>query len=758
MDKQKTNGEDKLRIKKEQQIKVIGMHCATCVSTVTKAVTKVNGVEDAKVNLATGDARIFGSNLKLKEIVKSIRNSGYDVATQKLVGKININPEEVSKLKNYVESIDGVIEANISANGLIKVEYNPLALSLNDIITKIKEKGYNVNIIEKEIKVEELEKKEFYNMLYRLIAGIIFSALTIYLEFTGFSLFALLSSIPVFFYSGYNYHKGAIRAIRNRTGNMDVLVSLSSSIAFFYSIYATIVGIPTIIDVTVLLITFVLVGKTLEAYFRYKLSLSIKGNVNAKVRKIINNEEKIVDVSEVNVGDIIVLKNGDQIHVDGIIDEGVVEVNESVITGEPLPIKKGKGDALISGSTIVSGYAKLYVTRSGENAYISQVAKSIREAQAIKVPIQNFVDKVSSIFVPIILIVSLFSFLIWHFILGKSVFEALLFSIAVLASACPCALGLATPMAVVAMINKAVKKGIIIRNGEILGNLKNVDTIVFDLTGTLTEGKISIKSYKEFRKDALKYAASVESLSNHPIAKAISELSKEKVNVDEFEEFIGEGVYGRIKDDIIIIGKKEFIKQNCELKDKENEDGDIFICINNEISGIINIEDKVKDGVYNLLNKLKSQGIKVIIATGKDKVEGFNDIEIHNGLKPEDKVELIRELKNEKHYVAFVGDGINDSQALSEANIGIALNSGSDLAKVAGDVVLNDINSIPELFSISNKLESKIKQNLAWAFGYNSVLVPVSAGILYPLVYLPPQFAALAMSMSSVIVSMWSYV
>ncbi|MGC8620706.1 MAG: cation transporter, partial [Caldisphaera sp.] len=394
MDELKIKKDDRLRIKKEQQIKVIGMHCATCVSTVTKSITKINGVEEAKVNLATGDAKIVAINLNLKEIVKSIRSSGYDVATQKIVGKININPEEVSKLKNYVESIDGVIEANISANGLIKVEYNPLALSLNDIITKIKEKGYNVNIIEKEIKVEELEKKSFNNMLYRLVTGIIFSALAIYLEFAGFSLFALLSSIPVFFYSGYNYHKGAIRAIRNRTGNMDVLVSLSSSIAFFYSIYATIVGIPTIIDVTVLLITFVLIGKTLEAYFRYKLSLSIKGNVNAKVRKIINNEEKLVDVSEVNVSDVIILKNGDQIPVDGIIDEGVVEVNESVITGEPLPVKKDKGDALISGSTIVSGYAKLYVTRSGENAYISQIAKSIREAQAIKVPIQNLVDRV----------------------------------------------------------------------------------------------------------------------------------------------------------------------------------------------------------------------------------------------------------------------------------------------------------------------------------------------------------------------------
>ncbi len=744
-----------MRIKKEEQIKVIGMHCATCATTVTKAITKIDGVEDAKVNLATGDAKIVASKLKLKEIVKSIRNSGYDVATQKIMGKININPEEITNFKNYLEDLDGVIEASISPNGLIKIEYNPLTINSNDIIEKIKEKGYNLKLIEKEIKVEELEKKEFRSMLNRLIIGIIFSALAIYLEFTGLSIYALISSIPVYFYSGYNYHKGAIRAIKNKTGNMDVLVSLSSSIAFFYSIYAIITGLSPIVDVTVLLITFVLVGKTLEAYFKYKLTLSIKSNVNNKVRKFINNEEKLVDVSEIKVGDIIILKNGDQIPVDGIIDEGVVEVNESIITGEPLPVKKGKGEALFSGSTIVSGYAKLYVTRSGENAYINQVAKAVMQAQAIKIPIQNLVDKVSSIFVPVILIASLASFLAWHFILGKSVFIALLFSVAVLASACPCALGLATPMAIVAMVNKAMKKGIIIRNGEVLANLKYVDTIVSDLTGTLTEGKISIKSYKEFKVNAIKYAASIESLSNHPIAKAISSLSNEKLKVDEFEEFVGDGVYGKIGDDIIIIGKKDFIRQNCEFNTKE--DGDIFICINNELAGIINIEDKLKHGVYELLNKLKEKGIKVIIATGKDKVEGFDGFEVYKGLKPEDKVELIRKLKNEKHYVAFVGDGINDSQALSEANIGIALNSGSDLAKVSGDVIINDINSILDLFYISNKAESKIKQNLAWAFGYNSVLVPISAGVLYPLLYLPPQFAALAMSMSSVIVSLWSY-
>ncbi|AFZ70636.1 copper/silver-translocating P-type ATPase,heavy metal-translocating P-type ATPase, Cd/Co/Hg/Pb/Zn-transporting [Caldisphaera lagunensis DSM 15908] len=749
------NKEEKkgLRINKEQQIKVIGMHCATCAITVSNAIKKVNGVENAEVNLATGDAKITG-NLRLKDVVKNIRNSGYDVLTQKIVGKININPEEITNLKNYLESIDGIIEANISADGLLKVEFNPLSISTNDIISLINQKGYKINLIEKEIKIEELERKEFHTMLSRLFVAVIFSAISLFFEFTGLNLYALIASLPVYFYSGYTYHKGFIRATKNKSGNMDTLVSLSSSIAFFYSIYALISGLPIIIDVTVLLITFVLIGKTLESYFKYKLSMSVKSSVNTKVKKIINNKEVIVDVSEVNVGDTIILKSGDQVPVDGIIDEGIVEVNESVLTGEPIPVKKGKGLPLFSGSTIVNGYAKLYVTRSGENSYINQVAKSIREAQAIKLPIQNLVDRVSAIFVPIILIASILSLIIWHFFLGKSLFTSMLFAIAVLASACPCALGLATPMAVVATINKSVKKGIIIRNGEIFSNIKNLDTIVFDLTGTLTEGKVLVRSYKEFLPNAIKMAASVESLSNHPIAKAISDLSNEKEKVEEFEEFVGEGVYGKINDNIVIVGRKSFVKENCDFKEM---DGDIFICINGKLGGIINIGDKLREGIYDLFNKLRERNVNIIIATGKDNVDYFKEIKVFSGLRPEDKVELIRKLKDENHYVAFVGDGINDAQALAEANIGIAINSGTDLAKTAGDVIIGDIRLVDDLFDISNKLENKIKQNLAWAFGYNSVLVPIAAGILYPIFYLPPEFAALAMSFSSVIVSLWSY-
>jgi len=754
-----SNENKNIRIKKEEQLKVIGMHCATCSITVKKAISKVNGVEDAEVNLATGDAKIIANNLNLKEIVKSIRSSGYDVATQLVVAKLNINPEEISGLKNYLESLDGVIEVKIFPNGIIKVEYNPLSTSSSVIIEKIKERGYIINLIEKETKVEEIEKKEFRNMLTKLIVGIIFSSFTLLLEFRGITLLALISSIPVFFYSGYNYHKGALRAIKNKTGNMDVLVSLSSSIAFFYSIYAVFSHIQPIIDVTVLLITFVLVGKTLESYFKYKLSLLVKSNIKNKVRKIINNEEKVVDVSEVKVGDVIILKSGDQVPIDGIIDEGTVEVNESVITGEPLPVKKTKGEPIISGSIIVSGYAKVYVTRSGERSYISQVINAIRDAQSIKLPIQNLVDRVSLFFVPIVLIISIVAFLIWHFVIGINLFKSLLFAIAVLASACPCALGLATPMAIVATINKAAKKGIIIRNGENFNNLKKINTIVFDLTGTLTEGKISVKSYKEYKDNAIKLAASVESLSNHPIAKAISNLNNEKVKVDEFEEFVGEGVYGKVGENIIIIGKKDFVKQNCN--NSINEEGDIYVCINGEIAAIINIEDKPKSEVFELLNKLRKNNIKVIIATGKERVDYFKDIdniEIYTGLKPEDKVEIIRKLKSSGNYVAFVGDGINDSQALAEADVGIALNSGNDIAKMAGDIIINDINSITELFNISVKLERKIKQNLAWAFGYNSILIPISAGLLYPILYLQPEFAALAMSMSSVIISVWSYI
>lgn len=741
---------------KEEELKVIGMHCATCVNTVSKSISSVKGVTNVNVNLATGQAKIELKDAKLKEIVEAVRKAGYDVLTQKLTLKISINPEEVDVLRNKLESLEGVIRAIVNVNGLVYLEINPVSTNIEKIRDFLEKEGYKVNEIKGEKEIPEIvaAKKEFSSYLLSLTVAIIFSSITVIFQYSGMLFLALIFSIPVQFYSGLKFHSGAIRALKNKTTNMDTLVSLASNVAWFYSFYSVFTHGQVFFDAASLLITFVLIGKTIEAYLKARSANSIVNLLSVKANVIRNGNEEKVNSSELKVGDIVIVRSGEIIPADGVVDEGEGEVNEAIFTGEITPSKKSKGSPVIGGSILLNGKLNIYVTRSGDNTYISQVIQSLRESQNVKFPIQKIVDRVSSIFVPIIIVISLLTFIAWRYIIGFPLYMSILFSVAVLAAACPCPLGLATPMAVLTTVNKLAKKGIIVRNGDSLEKVEKAKIIIFDKTGTLTEGKFTVTKYQG-SEETIRLASSLESYSSHPIAKAISLLYPDKYKVEDFNDFPGEGVYGKINGKEIIVGKKDFVLKNCE----GHGEGDILICINGKVEGSIWVDDKIRDNAKEVINELKEMGKEVYIATGDPSnsaefVGSELGVKVYKGLSPDDKVEIVNKLRK-KGITVFIGDGVNDAEAIKEADVGIAISSGTEIAKYAGDIIIPSISSLLFVFKYGKRTVNKIKQNLIWAFAYNSVLVSIAAGVLYP-IYLPPEYAALAMSMDSVSVVLWS--
>ncbi|MEM0294483.1 MAG: HAD-IC family P-type ATPase, partial [Saccharolobus sp.] len=460
---------------KEEELKIVGMHCSTCVLTVSKSLKSVNGVKEADVNLATGSAKvILSGNVRLKDLVRAVRKAGYDVVIQRFTVKINANPEEIPKIEKRFENIKGVVEVSSNASlSTITIYYNPVSNNPQGILKEANVKGVIVNSQKSE---KEITYKDFKDLLTRLIIGIIFTSLSII-----FPSFSLILSMPVQFYSGLRFHKGAYRALRNKTTNMDVLVSLSSNIMWFSSLF-----LPSkfFMD-SALLITFILVGKTLEAYIKAKMS----SDVYVKPYKAMLKDGRVLDSDELKVGDIVVVRAGERIPADGIVENGEGEVDESLLTGEQRPVLKKKGDNVLAGGFLVNGYLEVYVTRNWDRSYLMQVTQNIREAYNARISIQNLVDRVSGLFVPVVIIISILTFVIWKFVLNANIVTSMLFSVAVLASACPCALGLATPMAVLSIVNRALKRGIVIRDGKVLEEIRKINMVIIDKTGTITEGK-----------------------------------------------------------------------------------------------------------------------------------------------------------------------------------------------------------------------------------------------------------------------------
>jgi Cu2+-exporting ATPase len=755
-----------------EEIRIVGMHCATCTTTVEKALRRAGGVVDVTVSLASEEAVVQHSGTPTSKLVEAVRSAGYDVVTYVAAFHVgSVSADELSALRAKLERQRGVVRVEVDyTSDTVRVEYNPLSTDPGTLEALLRDWGLKPTRISEQVTTPEVAavRATLKSYSLRLLLAGILSPITLWAAYSGQPIIALIAASPIQFYSGWVFHRGALRALRNHVGNMDTLVSLAANISYFYSVYTTLFRASAgFIDVAALLVTFILIGKTLEVYTKSRMLSDFASIIPPKATVLRGGAEVSVDTRSIQVGDLVLLKAGDRCPVDGVVEQGHGEVDEAVITGESKPVHKTKGDRVFSGSTLVSGSITIYSTRVGSKAYFEQVSEAVRRAQAAKLPVQRRVDSVSAVFTPVVLAVAAITFTVWLLVFHSPLSAALGFGVAVLAAACPCALGLATPMAVAMGVRRAAKEGIVVKRGEAFEEAHRTNIVLFDKTGTLTEDTFELESYTEFMEGSLALAASVEAKSKHPYAVAMVKAFGAPYTPTEFDSFTGEGVMGVVNGKTVLVGSKRFIENNLiegHLERLDGSAGSVYVAVDGRLAATVSFKAKIRQGAADVVSRLKAMGIRVAMVTGDSEHEakrvarelGIN--EVYAQVSPDAKGEIVSQLR-QQGAVMFVGDGVNDAAALTKANVGVAM--GTDVAKAAADVVLasGDIGGVVRLIEHSRKVYAKINQNLAWAFGYNSVLLPVAAGLASPLgLVLPPEWAALAMSLSSVFVTLWSTV
>src|SRR3989338_3757694 len=754
---------------KKETFLIQGMHCVSCVLTIEQALKKVPGVKNASVSLMSEKAIVEYEEPATAELLKNaVAGTGY---------KLMIQADGVS-----AEGIHG---------GHMAMETKPGSEAEHDHHKMLKE-------------------SEIALLKNKFIFGAILSVFVIILSFPEFipltreiistSLRLLLLFIltaPVLFWVGWQFWRGAWFGLKNLTANMDTLVALGTGAAFFFSSAVTFLeftnrsGFEVYFDVAAVVTTLVILGKYLEAKAKGSASEAIKKllKLQAKTAHIIheNGDEMEMPIEDVKVGDIILVKPGEKIPVDGVITQGNSAIDESMVTGESMPVDKKIGDNVIGATINKTGAFKFRAVKIGKETFLSQIIKLVEEAQLSKAPIQKLADQITGYFVPIVLVISILSFIIW-LIFGPPTggFSfALINAVAVLVIACPCALGLATPTAIMVGTGKAAEKGIIIRDAEALELTGKINVVVLDKTGTLTKGEPAVTDVVAFEEngenEVLKYAASLEKFSEHPIAKAIvaavrEEAEREKIeffSVSNFRATPGKGldgdvdINGRVQK--LFFGNRALMEEkNIKISDSHEkqlekiEEGckTAMILASDRPLGIIGVADTLKETAHKSIELLQKLGIEVWMITGDNERtaraigEKIGIINIMAKVLPQEKSEKIKKLQSEGKKVAMVGDGINDAPAVTDADVGIAIGTGTDIAIESGDITLisGDPMGIYEAVKLSRQTLRNIKQNLFWAYIYNIVLIPVAAGVLWPLwgILLNPILAGGAMAFSSV--------
>lgn len=590
------------------------------------------------------------------------------------------------------------------------------------------------------------------------------------------------------FTAGWTFYRGAYHALKNRSANMDVLVALGITAAYGYSLMTTLhMFFPTLFfegpnffDTSALLITFVRFGKYLEAKAKGRAGQALKRLLELqsdKARLLVNSEERDVAASDLKIGDIVIVKSGERIPLDGEIIEGQASIDEAMVTGESIPVDKGVGDPVIGATINRSGSIKVRTTKTGKDTVLSGIIKMVEDAQGVKPPIQRLADTISNYFVPTVVAISLITFLVWYFALHSSFVFAFTAAIAVLVIACPCALGLATPTAIMVGSGIGLNRGILFKSAAGLEGIAHLQVIGFDKTGTLTKGTPEVTDILPYalysKQDVLKIAGAGEKPSIHPLAQAVvAEAKKEQLAIQDVTDYSEEGGYGvtcAFEGQTLLIGNIKLMHlHSVEVKDAEQdferlaESGKTtsFVALGGRVIGLIALADVVKESTKEAIDRLHKLGLKTFMITGDNKKVAqmvgaqVGIDEVIAEILPQDKIDIIKKYQDQGFKVAMVGDGINDAPALAQSNIGIAIGSGTDVAKETGDVVLvrNDLLDVERAIRLGRKTLSKIKQNLFWALIYNVVGIPIAAGVLYPLTgeLLPPEWAGLAMAFSSV--------
>ena len=702
----------------------------------------------------------------------------------------------VKTIENALNKLDGVTRVNVNLGAeKAHITYNPGMATVAEMKKAIEEAGYQYLGIEGEER-EDLERtireRDLREKRNRIIVGfavglplMILMHVPLHLPFS-LSYLMLLVSAPAFIYISHPIFAAAYRSLKHRSLNMDVMYSMGIGVAFSASLLGTFEIILSreflFYETAVLLATFLTLGRYLEARAKGKTSEAIKKlmGLRPKTATVIQSDKETeIPIEDVQIDDVVIVKPGEKMPVDGEVVSGESFVDESMITGEPIPSLKKKGDNVVGGTINKNSVIKFRATKIGKDTVLSQIIRLVQEAQGSRPPIQRIADKVVSYFIPAVLAVAILSFGLWYLILGETLLFALTCLISVLVIACPCALGLATPTAVTVGVGRGAELGLLIKNGQAIEVSEKLTTIIFDKTGTLTRGKPEVTDIIgigiEDRK-LLEFAAGVEKNSSHPLAEAVVRKAEEKglklKESEDFDTFGGKGVVAKVDDQEVLIGNRALFKERGISYPKEVEERIVglekeaktvmLMAVANKIGGLIAIADTLKETTKRAIKELKRMGFAVVMITG-DNVRTAKAIAGQIGIDdvlaevlPQDKANEVRRLQKKGEVVAFVGDGINDAPALAQADVGMAIGSGTDVAIESGEIVIikDDLMDVVAAVQLSRKVMQRIKQNLFWAFAYNTALIPVAAGLLYPFfgITFRPELAGLAMAMSSVTV------
>jgi len=786
-----------------ERLKIIGMHCATCVTTIEKVVGGIRGVVSVQANLASNEALVTydPSRSSLRDIVKAVRSAGYDVYREEVVLTVDgmVSADDESIVESKLRGMPGVVDASAShVNKIVVLSLNPETVSVNDVVKVLEDMGYRARVA-REARLEDFGRVELSNLLRwsivsLLIGFTLFAAMLLRMSPIGFpspyyEVLGFLGSTVIILFPGRRFFIGAYRAFRNRVANMDTLVALGTGSIYVYSLAVTLGAIEGEVyyEAAALILAFVITGRYIEARAKHSTGEAVRKLLEMQPQEasiLRGGGEVRVPLADVRVGDVVVVRQGERIPVDGIIVKGRAYVDESMFTGEPMPVERKERDPVYAGSLVTSGWLHVITTRVGSNTTLAQIAKLVSQAQAGKLGLQRIVDRVAGLFTWIVLSIAIVTFTFWYFIAGAGFERSLIFMASVLLVACPCALGLATPTAVVAGVGVAARQGVIVRNVVSLERASEVNVVAFDKTGTLTIGKpfvTKIIPAAGFSEDeVLEHAAVAEKWSEHPIAKAILEEYRSRYgrlpkDPESFEPLPGMGVVASLDGEPVAIGNPKLMSGfEVDIGGLEGEalklmgEGAtvVYVAKGSKLLGLIAVSDRVRDGVEEAIAEIKRRGLKTLMLTGDKSVTAkavaskLGIDEVYAELDPEAKSDIIKELQRKGYKVLMAGDGVNDAPSLSKADLGVAMGTGADVSKEAGDVILvqPDLKKIPVLLTVAGKVKRRIYFNLFWAFIYNIILIPIAAGVLAPQgITLRPEMAAAAMALSSITVTLSSY-
>ncbi|MGB4204711.1 MAG: heavy metal translocating P-type ATPase [Bacteroidales bacterium] len=785
---------------KEVFLPLEGVTSEHCAMIVDKGLNKVQGIDSVKVELNNKRVAMHTGKPELvNEAVKTIRDLGYGVPTiKKSFPVLEMNCASCAiNVESILKSLMGVVNASVNfAAREVAVEYIPGVIEPKDFKSTIQSVGYDLLISEEQDEADKLEDinfKKFSELKKRTIWALILAApvLAISMFFMNIphaNIIMWVLSTPVVLWFGRDFFKNAWKQARHRSLNMDTLVALSTGIAYTFSVFNTLfpgfwlnrsLEPHVYFEAAAVIIAFILLGRLLEE--------KAKGNTSSAIKKLIGLQPKTVSIIDktgnqkqipiehVHIGDVVLVKPGEKIPVDGRVIEGNSFVDESMLSGEPIPVLKKENEKVFAGTINQKGSFKFKAEKVGSETMLAQIIKMVQDAQGSKAPVQRLVDKVAGVFVQVVIIIAVIAFIVWNIFGSDNGFtHGLLALITVLVIACPCALGLATPTAIMVGIGKGAEKGILIKDAESLEQAKKVNAVILDKTGTITEGKPKVTNdHWADNSDRLKQILlSIEKQSEHPLAEAVVQHLNDypAIPVSEFESYTGQGVKARIDGDVYFAGNQKLLEDNnISIEDdflkiskewSNNANTVIWFAGANKVMGILAIADSIKPGSKPAIQQLQNEGIEVYMLTGDNEatarvVAEKTGIEHYKAeMLPEHKADFVKQLQENGKIVAMVGDGINDSTALAQADISIAMGKGSDIAMDVAKITIisSELGKIPEAIKLSRSTVGIIKQNLFWAFFYNLIGIPIAAGILYPIsgFLLNPMIAGAAMALSSV--------